>query len=138
MLYYPQSMAKPQRGQGAFVTDGEVEAVIDYLKAQNMGTYDPKEAEAIVSASSGLSGESTHSKGEDDELLPQAVDIVLMAGTASVSILQRRMNIGYPRAARLIDVMQEKGYIGSFEGSKPRKLLINQTQWLEIQARKGD
>lgn len=61
-----------------------------------------------------------------------------MAGTASVSILQRRMNIGYPRAARLIDVMQEKGYIGSFEGSKPRKLLINQTQWLEIQARKGD
>ena len=138
MLYYPQSMAKPQRGQGAFVTDGEVEAVIDYLKAQNMGTYDPKEAEAIVSASSGPSGESTHTKGEDDELLPQAVDIVLMAGTASVSILQRRMNIGYPRAARLIDVMQEKGYIGSFEGSKPRKLLINQTQWLEIQARKGD
>ncbi len=138
MLYYPQSAAKPQRGQGAFVSDGEVEAVIEYLKAQNMGTYDPETAEAIVSASSGLSGESVHSKGEDDELLPQAVDIVLMAGAASVSILQRRMNIGYPRAARLIDVMQEKGYIGPFEGSKPRKLLITQTQWLEIQARKGD
>lgn len=138
MLYYPQSAAKPQRGQGAFVTDGEVEAVIEYLKAQNMGTYDPETAEAIVSASSGLSGESIHPRGEDDELLPQAVDIVLMAGAASVSILQRRMNIGYPRAARLIDVMQEKGYIGPFEGSKPRKLLITQTQWLEIQARRGD
>jgi DNA segregation ATPase FtsK/SpoIIIE-like protein len=91
-----------------------------------------------VSASSGPSGETVRSKGEDDELLPQAIDIVLMAGAASVSILQRRMNIGYPRAARLIDVMQEKGYIGPFEGSKPRKLLITQTQWLEIQARKGD
>lgn len=138
MLYYPQSMAKPQRGQGAFVSDSEVEAVIEYLKAQNMGTYDPETAEAIVSASPGHSGESAHSKGEDDELLPQAVDIILTAGSASVSILQRRMNIGYPRAARLIDVMQEKGYIGPFEGSKPRKLLITQTQWLEIQARKGD
>ncbi len=138
MLYYPQSMAKPQRGQGAFVSDGEVEAVIEYLKAQNMGTFDPETAQAIVSASSGPSGELIHSKGEDDELLPQAIDIVLMAGAASVSILQRRMNIGYPRAARLIDVMQEKGYIGPFEGSKPRKLLITQTQWLEIQARKGD
>ncbi|MBN1776178.1 MAG: DNA translocase FtsK [Clostridiales bacterium] len=138
MLYYPQSAAKPQRGQGAFVSDGEVEAVIEYLKAQNMGTYDPETAEAIVSASSGPSGETVRSKGEDDELLPQAIDIVLMAGAASVSILQRRMNIGYPRAARLIDVMQEKGYIGPFEGSKPRKLLITQTQWLEIQARKGD
>lgn len=138
MLYYPQSMAKPQRGQGAFVSDAEVESVIEYLKAQNMGTYDPETAEAIVSSSASSSGDSFRSKGEDDDLLPQAVDIVLSAGSASVSILQRRMNIGYPRAARLIDVMQDKGYIGPFEGSKPRKLLITQTQWLEIQARKED
>ncbi|MBN1892235.1 MAG: DNA translocase FtsK [Clostridiales bacterium] len=138
MLYYPQSMAKPQRGQGAFVSDGEVESVIEYLKAQNMGTYDPETAEAIVSASLDLPGVSSKSKGDEDDLLPQAVDIVLAAGSASVSILQRRMNIGYPRAARLIDTMQDKGYIGPFEGSKPRKLLITQTQWLEIQARKED
>jgi DNA segregation ATPase FtsK/SpoIIIE-like protein len=137
MLYYPQSMAKPQRGQGAFVSDGEVEAVIDFLKAQNLGTYDPETAEAIVSASLSHHGDFAANSNGEDELLFQAVDIVLTAGCASVSILQRRMNIGYPRAARLIDTMQDKGYIGAFEGSKPRKLLITQTQWLEIQARGG-
>lgn len=137
MLYYPQSMAKPQRGQGAFVSDGEVEAVIDFLKAQNLGTYDPETAEAIVSASSMHHGDFAGNSNAEDDLLFQAVDIVLTAGCASVSILQRRMNIGYPRAARLIDTMQDKGYIGAFEGSKPRKLLITQTQWLEIQSKGG-
>jgi len=137
MLYYPQSAAKPQRGQGAFVSDAEVESVIEYLKAQNMGTYDPDEAEAITSAVSGNAGSSDKESGDDDELLPQAVEIFLMSGCASVSILQRRMNIGYPRAARLVDRMHEKGYIGPFEGSKPRKVLISQSQWLEIQAKGG-
>jgi len=136
MLYYPQSAAKPQRGQGAFVSDAEVESIIEYLKAQNLGSYDPLEAEAITSASAGMSS-ADRDTGDEDELLPQAVDIVLLAGCASVSILQRRMNIGYPRAARLIDHMQEKGYIGPFEGSKPRKLLISQSQWLEIKAKGG-
>ena len=137
MLYYPQSAAKPQRGQGAFVSDGEVESVIEYLKAQNMGTYDPEEVEAIISASLGNLNSTGGGSSEEDELLPQAVEIVLTAGCASVSILQRRMNIGYPRAARLIDHMQDKGYIGAFEGSKPRKLLISPSQWLEIKARGG-
>ena len=137
MLYYPQSAAKPQRGQGAFVSDAEVESVIEYLKAQNMGTYDPEQAEAIISAAPGGMKSSERDAGDDDELLPQAVEIIIMAGCASVSILQRRMNIGYPRAARLIDRMQEKGYVGPFEGSKPRKLLISQSQWLEIQAKGG-
>jgi DNA segregation ATPase FtsK/SpoIIIE-like protein len=137
MLYYPQSAAKPQRGQGAFVSDGEVESVIEYLKSQNMGTYDPEEVEAIISASLSHAGSSGDGSKDEDELLPQAVEIVLMAGCASVSILQRRMNIGYPRAARLIDHMQDKGYVGPFEGSKPRKLLISQSQWLEIQAKGG-
>ena len=137
MLYYPQSMAKPQRGQGAFVSDREVESIIEFLKAQNYGTYDPDVADQIVSASSHQVSSHQKSDGDEDELLPQAVDIVLNAGCASVSILQRKMNIGYPRAARLIDRMEEKRYIGQFEGSKPRRLLITQTQWLEIQT-KGD
>jgi len=137
MLYYPQSAAKPQRGQGAFVSDAEVESVIEYLKAQNLGSFDPDEAEAITSASSGSLKSSDKESGDEDELLGQAVEIVLQAGCASVSILQRRMNIGYPRAARLIDHMQQKGYVGPFEGSKPRKLLITTSQWLEIQAKGG-
>lgn len=137
MLYYPQSAAKPQRGQGAFVSDAEVESVIEFLKSQNMGTYDPEEAEAIISATPGGLKSSEKDTGDEDELLGQAVEIVLLAGCASVSILQRRMNIGYPRAARLVDRMQDKGYIGPFEGSKPRKLLISQSQWLEIKAKGG-
>lgn len=137
MLYYPQSAAKPQRGQGAFVSDAEVESVIEYLKAQNLTSYDPDEVEAITSATAGISSSTDKDGEEEDELLPQAVDIVLSAGCASVSILQRRMNIGYPRAARLIDKMQLKGYVGPFEGSKPRKLLITPTQWLEIQSKGG-
>ncbi len=136
MLYYPQSAAKPQRGQGAFVSDGEVEAVIEFWKQQNADPYDPDTAEAIMSATA-KSTQTADSGGDEDELLPQAVEIILQAGCASVSILQRRMNIGYPRAARLIDRMQDKGYIGAFEGSKPRKLLLSESEWLEIKARGG-
>jgi len=137
MLYYPQSAAKPQRGQGAFVSDGEVESVIEFLKAQGIDAYDPVEAEQILAASAQGTASSDAGGLGGDELLPQAVEIVIQAGYASASILQRRMNIGYPRAARLIDQMYEKGFIGAFEGSKPRKLLISQSEWLEIKA-KGD
>ncbi|MBR6484855.1 MAG: hypothetical protein IKT14_07515, partial [Clostridiales bacterium] len=67
--------------------------------------------------------------------LEQAVDVVIDAGNASVSILQRRLGIGYPRAARLIDELEKKHYIGPFEGSKPRKVLITKTDWLEIKSK---
>ena len=139
MLYYPQSAAKPVRGQGAFVTDKEVEEIIGYIKANNAVQYDEETAEAIVNATK--SGSPTSSGGSDndgeDELFNDAVDVVLQAGYASVSILQRRLNLGYPRASRLIDRMADKGYIGPFEGSKPRKILIDPAQWLEIKAKKG-
>ncbi len=140
MLYYPQSAAKPIRGQGAFVTDKEVEEIIGYIKKNNVVQYDEETAEAIVNASKSgaptASGGSGEGDGEDD-LFCDAVDVVLQAGYASVSILQRRLNLGYPRASRLIDRMADKGYIGPFEGSKPRKILIDPAQWLEIKAKKG-
>ena len=139
MLYYPQSAAKPVRGQGAFVSDKEVEEIIGYIKANNAVQYDEETAEAIVNATK--SGSPASSGGADndgeDELFNDAVDVVLQAGYASVSILQRRLNLGYPRASRLIDRMADKGYIGPFEGSKPRKILIDPAQWLEIKAKKG-
>ena len=141
MLYYPQSAAKPVRGQGAFVTDKEVEEVIGYIKANNSVQYDEEMAEAIVNASKGGGSSSAGNAASDgdgeDELFYDAVEVVLQAGYASVSILQRRLNLGYPRASRLIDRMADKGYIGPFEGSKPRKILIDQTQWLEIKSKKG-
>jgi DNA segregation ATPase FtsK/SpoIIIE-like protein len=133
MLYYPQSAAKPVRGQGAFVMDAEVEQVLSFIKSQHPSEYDPNLSEAILSAPMGTGRE--RDSGDQDELLPQAVGIVVEAGYASVSLLQRRMNVGYPRAARLIDRMQEMGYVGPFEGSKPRKVLISQAQFLEMKAR---
>lgn len=139
MLYYPQSAAKPVRGQGAFVSDHEVEEIIRYIKENNVVQYDEETAEAIVSATkSGAPSSSGGAESDgEDELFNDAVDVVLQAGYASVSILQRRLNLGYPRASRLIDRMADKGYIGPFEGSKPRKILIDPAQWLEIKAKKG-
>ncbi|MPM47833.1 hypothetical protein SDC9_94554 [bioreactor metagenome] len=72
-----------------------------------------------------------------DELLPAAVEVILETGMASVSMLQRRLKLGYARAARLVDQMEEKGYVGPFEGSKPRQLLITKEQWQELQFRTG-
>lgn len=128
MLYNPQNFPKSQRAQGAFVSDAEVEAVVSFLKAQNYTSYDQQFAERIVSTSA--TGASKEKDAEEqDELFDQAVEIILDAGYASVSILQRRMNIGYPRAARLIDSMESAGIIGPFEGSKPRKVRITRAQW---------
>jgi S-DNA-T family DNA segregation ATPase FtsK/SpoIIIE len=133
LLYYPQSAAKPIRGQGAFILDAEVEQVLSYIKSQHPSEYDQAVSDAILSAPIG--GGRERDSSEQDELLPQALGIIVEAGYASVSLLQRRMNVGYPRAARLIDRMQEMGYVGPFEGSKPRKVLISQAQYLEMKAR---
>jgi len=134
MLYYPQSSAKPIRGQGAFVTDSEVERVLTAIKAQHTAEYDQAITDAIMTAPPSGNKERDNSE-QQDELLPQALGIVVEAGYASVSLLQRRMNVGYPRAARLIDRMQEMGYVGPFEGSKPRKVVITAAQFLELKAK---
>ncbi|MDD2533624.1 MAG: DNA translocase FtsK [Eubacteriales bacterium] len=133
MLYYPQSAAKPIRGQGAFITDAEVERVIAHVKSLHKTSYDQRVAEAISSSAVANGRKEKDEPGENDELLPQALQICVETGYASVSLLQRRMTVGYPRAARLIDRMHELGYIGGFEGSKPRKVLITLNQLLEMQ-----
>ncbi|MHB1453106.1 MAG: FtsK/SpoIIIE family DNA translocase [Saccharofermentanales bacterium] len=135
MLYFPVGASKPVRAQGAFVTDKEVERVTDFLKNQNLSNYDKGTADAINSTSSAVN--DSDDNGEEDELFVNAVTIVVEAGYASISLLQRRMNVGYPRAARLVDRMQEKSFIGGFEGSKPRKVLISKEQWAEFRAREG-
>lgn len=134
MLYYPQNASKPIRGQGAFISDAEVERVLLTIKSQNTANYDDEVAAAISAVPIGKNKEKEkESPGEQDELLPQALGIVVETGYASVSLLQRRMTVGYPRAARLIDRLHEMGYIGPFEGSKPRRVLISMTQYLEMQ-----
>ena len=142
MLYAPMSAPQPIRGQGAFLKDEEVEDVVECLKKQYGAMYDEaiiKDIDRVTeggdqvlggSSSGGSSGGS-----ENDELFNQAVQTVLENGSASVSVLQRRLGLGYPKAARLVDELEKRKIIGPYEGSKPRKILITETEWLEMQAR---
>ena len=146
MLYAPMSAPQPVRGQGAFLKDEEVEAVVDYLKKQYGAMYDDaiiKDIDRVTAGgdqASGSSGGGSNGGGgsDTDDLFAQAVQTVIENGSASVSVLQRRLGIGYPRAARLVDELEKKKVIGPFEGSKPRKILITETEWLEMQARNNE
>lgn len=123
MLFYPSSFSKPIRVQGAFISDAEVEKVVDYLKSQNVTEYDDKIIETIQNQV-----ELENIAEDTDELLPEAINLVVEAGQASISLLQRKLKIGYARAARIIDEMEEGGIVGGFEGSKPRKVLITKEE----------
>ena len=137
MLYAPIGNGKPKRVQGCFVTDGEVEAVATYVKSNFMTEYDQDVMEEIerkaVQAGNSKSAEAAPEPTDDemysDEMLPAAVDVILETKQASVSMLQRRLKLGYARAARIVDEMEEKGIVGPFQGSKPREILITAEQW---------
>ncbi len=145
MLYSPLGDSKPTRVQGCFITPEEIERVVAFVKdAAGEAHYDQDVIEKIqqavdAKADKGKSAPAdTAADGEDgDELLPAAVEVVLETGQASVSMLQRRLKLGYSRAARLVDQMEERGYVGPFEGSKPRQLLITREKWQELQMAKG-
>ena len=140
MLYSPIGSGKPQRVQGCFVTDSEVEAVTNFVKEHFATTYDQAVMDDIE-----RKAEQTGSKGGShptasdpdpcteelahDEMLPDAVEVILETKQASVSMLQRRLKLGYARAARIVDEMEEKGIVGPFVGSKPRQILITKEQW---------
>lgn len=139
MLFSPIGTGKPQRVQGCFVSDGEVEAVAGYVKENYNTSYDQSVMEEIEqkAAQSGggkdkgssASVEPSSEELQGDELLPDAVDVILETGQASVSMLQRRLKLGYARAARIVDEMEEMGIVGPFMGSKPRTILVNKEQW---------
>ncbi len=139
MLYFPLGSGKPQRVQGCMITDEEVAAVVDFVKKGGQADYDEAvlhEIEQNAAAKDKKSGApAPESDGQDeyDELLPNAIEVVVETGMASVSMLQRRLKLGYSRAARLVDQMEEKGVVGPFEGSKPRQVLITKAQWQEMQ-----
>ena len=137
MLYAPIGAGKPLRVQGCFVSDTEVEAVATYVKENFVTDYDQQVMEEIErKASQTGNGKATAADPEPnadeldgDEMLPAAVDVILETGQASVSMLQRRLKLGYARAARIVDEMEEKGIVGPFQGSKPRSILITKDQW---------
>ena len=122
MLFLEPGNAKPIRAQGTFLTDPEIEKVVNFIKAQQEPVYDN---EILEHQKKSLSGRGDFEK---DEFFDEAVQMVLETGQASVSMLQRRLRLGYTRAARIIDAMEEEGIVGPFRGSKPREILIQEYQ----------
>ena len=138
MLFAPIGAGKPLRVQGCFVTDGEVEAVTSYVKDNFNADYNQqvlKEIEKNAAqtgkkpAATAADPEPNNEELDGDEMLPQAVDVILETQHASESMLQRRLKLGYARAARIVDEMEEKGFVGPFQGSKPRAILITKEAW---------
>ena len=137
MLFAPIGTGKPNRVQGCFVSDSEVEAIASYVKANYVTNYDQGVMEEIEKkalqtgnkSAPTADAEPTSDEMAGDEMLPAAVDVILETGQASVSMLQRRLKLGYARAARIVDEMEERGIVGPFVGSKPRAILVTKEQW---------
>ena len=134
MLFHPNGAGKPTRLQAAFVSDEEVERVVEYFKKLNTGPAFDQQILSDMQAG-GKAGPSGGAFGEgkqEDELLGEAVRISLESGQASISMVQRRLRVGYARAARLVDMMEQEGYISPFDGSKARKVLITRAKFQEL------
>ncbi len=142
MLFNPVGTSKPVRVQGCFLSDGEVENVVNFIKSQESSSYDDQvmeeiERQAVMEKkkSSAVSDDDGDGDSEGgDEMLPKAIEVVVENQMASTTLLQRKLKLGYARAARLMDALEEKGIVGPFEGAKPRKVLISKQQWMEMNA----
>ena len=137
MLFYPSGAPKPTRIQGAFVADKEVEKLVEFLKSQGEVTYSDEIMEQIENSDK----TDKELKEEDDEqttdpLLLEAIDTVVETGQASTSFIQRRFKVGYARAGRIIDQMEERGIISGYQGSKPREVLMSKERWQELKMTK--
>jgi len=144
MLFAPIGAGKPLRVQGCFVSDEEVESVASYVKTNYNTDYDQAVMEEIErkaaqtgnakATATAADPEPNAAEMDGDEMLPAAVDVILETGQASVSMLQRRLKLGYARAARIVDEMEEKGIVGPFQGSKPRTILVTKEQWEQMKS----
>ena len=133
MLFYPAGAAKPTRVQGAFISDKEVEKVVDFVKANGEATYNDDILEQIEKANStDKEIEEQENDDDTDPLLMEAIEVVVETGQASTSFIQRRFKVGYARAGRIIDQMEERGIISGFQGSKPREVLMSKERWQEL------
>jgi len=139
MLYNPVGAPKPMRVQGGFSSDDDIEAVTDFIKGHSTSDYNEEITEQIeqISETLGTKGGKEAPENDDiddsDPMLEDAIKLVVEAGQASTSLLQRRLRLGYARAGRLIDTMEQMGIVGPHEGSKSRKVLMTQQQWMERQ-----
>ena len=136
MLFMPVGAPKPTRIQGTFVRDEEISRVLDFIKSSATVQYDEAmieamEKHAIQDGKKGSSGADSDEDSDSDPMFKQAVEVVIDAGQASTSLLQRRCKLGYARAARIMDEMEQKGIIGPYEGAKPRAVLVTKAEWEE-------
>lgn len=142
MLYYPVGIPKPIRVQGCFLSDKEVENVVTHIKKQAQSVYDDDVMKEIDKNAANTGAKKKDSSASDsdggdgpaDEMLPKAIEAVIEAQSASTTLLQRKLKLGYARAARIVDELEERGIIGPYEGAKPRKVLITKQQWYEMNA----
>ena len=133
MLYYPSNLSKPIRVQGAFVSDKEVKSVCDFIRNQGEANYNQEAVESITTNNT-----SQTMQDDKDELYDDAVKLVVADGQASISYLQRKLKIGYSRAARIVDQMEEMGVVSGYDGSKPRKVLIEEEDLENLYGESGD
>jgi S-DNA-T family DNA segregation ATPase FtsK/SpoIIIE len=126
MLFKPLGTSRLQRVQGAYVTEDEVALVVEQARVQREQVIDESFLEAPVVFADDADGESGEFDPDEDPLLDKAIEIVVTAQTASVSLIQRRLRVGYTRAGRLIDMLERRGIISPYEGSKPRRVLVTE------------
>lgn len=138
MLYLPNGMPKPLRVQGCYTSTAEIERVVEFIKNQSQSSYDESIIEEVehnipvTKADKAAQNSDTNSEpGNDDALIEQAIEYIVQAGQASTSSLQRRLKIGYARAARIMDELENMGIIGPYEGAKPRRVLMTPQQLAE-------
>lgn len=137
MLFYPVGASKPIRVQGAFVSDGEVEKIVDFVKSNGVATYNEDILEEIEKSNKSEGQvEKENEEDDTDPLLMEAIDTCVEVGQASTSFIQRRFKVGYARAGRIIDQMEARGIISGYEGSKPRQILITMERLNELKMAK--
>lgn len=145
MLYYPQGCPKPVRVQGCFCSTKEVEAVVSFIKSGGDASYSDeiireieKNMPSVKNEAGGSDGEFSPGADGDEDIIERATEVLIDAGQASVSYLQRKLKLGYARAARVMDDLEARGIVGPYEGSKPREVLISREMWLQRKLINGD
>ncbi len=142
MLFSPVGVSKPVRVQGCFLSDEEVENVVKFIKSQSdEKKYDEEvmqeiERQSVIETGkkSSAAAVADNDGSTGDEMMPKAIEVVVEAQMASTTLLQRKLKLGYARAARIVDELEQRGIVGPFEGAKPRKVLISKQQWMEMNA----
>ena len=124
MLFLPPGSAKLERAQGAFVSDEEVEAIVEFCANQGEQKFEESIQQSIERAGSGDGGGDEEVSDADEEIITKCMEVLQAEGKASTSLLQRRLRLGYTRAARMIDILEERGVVGPADGARPREILI--------------